>query len=231
MMKPLLRLLAAGTLWLTVASSPAASTFEGKISQAISAGKKGGTQTLDYAIKGQKLRLDITVEDTQVTTITDMDKLEVIILMPEQKQYMVQPVKKPLEQAAAKAGENTAELEMTGKTETILGYNCSQALIKDKGTVTELWLVEGLAAFPGLGAPAGGKKGAHVAKWEEALKGKSGFPLRVISRDAKGKETFKMEATKVEPGPLPDSVFLPPAGYEKFKMPSLGDMMKGLGGG
>ena len=48
---------------------------------------------------------------------------------------------------------------------------------------------------------------------------------------AKGKEVFKMEATKVEPGPLPDSLFVPPAGYEKFQMPSLGDMMKGLGGG
>lgn len=236
-MKPLLRFFAVSTLLLTAVSSYAASSFEGKISLAISTDKKGKTQAMDYSIKGQKLRMDMSADGQQVATIMDMDKLEMTMLMPEQKMYMVHPIKKPLEQAAEKVGESTAEIEVTGKTETILGYKCSQVLIKDKGTVTEAWLAEGLAAFQGLGAPGGGggggmfggKKSANAAKWEEALKGKSGFPLRVITRDSKSKETFKMEATKVEPGPLPDSLFVPPAGYEKFKMPSLGDMMKGLG--
>ena len=38
-----------------------------------------------------------------------------------------------------------------------------------------------------------------------------------------------MEATKIEPGTLPDSLFVPPAGYQKFSMPNMGDMLKGLG--
>lgn len=236
-MKFLLRLLSVSTLLLTAVSTYAADAFEGKISLAMTGDKKGKTQAMDYSIKGQKLRMDINADGNQVATIMDMEKLEMTMLMPEQKMYMVHVIKKPLEQAAAKAGESTAEIEVTGKTETILGYKCSQVLIKDKGTVTEAWLAEGLAAFQGLGAPGGGgggmfggKKSANAAKWEEALKGKSGFPLRVITRDSKSKETFKMEATKVEPGPLPDSLFVPPAGYQKFQMPNLGDMMKGLGG-
>jgi hypothetical protein len=158
--------------------------------------------------------------------------------MPEQQMYMVMPMKKAVEQAMEKAGTNTADVEVTGKTETILGYKCNQILVKDKGTVTEVWAAEGLGNFMGMGNGGGmggggmfgGGKSANAAKWEEALKGKGGFPLRVITRDAKGKETYKMEATKIEPGSLPDSQFTPPAGYQKFDMPNMGGLLKGLGG-
>jgi len=235
-MKPLLRLLAVSTLVLTSLSSYAADAFEGKISLAMSGEKKGRSQNLDYSVKGKKLRMDMTAEGNQVATIIDMEKLEMIMLMSDQKMYMVHSIKQPVEQAAEKVAKNNTDIEVTGKTETILGYKCNQVLVKDKGTITECWLAEGLGAFQGLGGGQGGgggmfggKKSANAAKWEEALKGKEGFPLRVISRDSKGKEVYKMEATKVEPGKLPDSLFLPPAGYEKFQMPNLGGLMKGLG--
>jgi hypothetical protein len=227
-MNLLLRLFAAGSLF-AAASSFAVDTFQGKVSLAISAAK-GKSQALNYSIKGQKLRMDIE----SVASITDLAKLETLILMPEQQMYMVMPIKKPVEQAMAKQGESTADIEITGKTETILGYKCSQILVKDKGTVTEMWVAEGLGVFMGLGGggggPFGGRKGgANAAKWEEALKGKGGFPLRVVSVDAKGKESFRMEATKIEPGTLPDSLFEAPAGYQKFQMPDMGGLLKGLG--
>lgn len=228
-----LRLITVGSL-LTASAGFAADAFQGKVSLAITAAK-GRAQTLNYSIKDQKLRMDIEAEGTSIASITDLAKLEVLMLMPEQKMYMVMPIKKPVEQALAKQEESNADIEVTGKTETILGYKCNQILVKDKGSVTEMWVAEGLGVFMGMGnsgggGPFGGRKGnANAAKWEEALKGKGGFPLRVISRDTKSKETFRMEATKIEPGNLPDSLFLPPAGYQKFQMPSLGDMMKGLG--
>lgn len=223
---------------LTTAQAFAAGTFEGKVSLAMTA-EKGRTMNLDYSIKGQKLRTDMNAEGQQMTSIMDLAKLEMLMLMPEQKTYMVMPIKKPVQQAMEKAGEGTAEVEVTGKTETILGYKCNQILVKDKGTVTEVWAAEGLGAFMGLGQGGGGggnplagmfggggRKPAKAAKWEEALKGKGGFPLRVTTRDAKGRDTFKMEATKIEPGNLSDSLFSPPAGYEKFEMPDLGSLLK-----
>lgn len=228
-----LRLITVGSL-LTASAGFAADAFQGKVSLAITAAK-GRAQALNYSIKDQKLRMDIEAEGTSIASITDLAKLEVLMLMPEQKMYMVMPIKKPVEQALAKQEESNADIEVTGKTETILGYKCNQILVKDKGSVTEMWVAEGLGVFMGMGnsgggGPFGGRKGnANAAKWEEALKGKGGFPLRVISRDTKSKETFRMEATKIEPGNLPDSLFLPPAGYQKFQMPNLGDMMKGLG--
>ena len=237
-MKLLFRFLAVGTL-LTAGQAFAAGTFEGKVSLAMTA-EKGRPMNLDYSIKGQKIRTDMHAEGRPMTTIMDLARLEMLMLMPEQKTYMVMPIKKPVEQALAKQGESTAGIEVTGKTETILGYKCNQILVKDKGTVTEVWAAEGLGAFMGLGQGGGGgggnplagmfggggKKSANAAKWEEALKGKGGFPLRVITRDPKGKDTFKMETTKIEPGNLPDSLFSPPAGYEKFEMPDLGSMFK-----
>ena len=232
-MKFLLRLIAAGSL--LASSAFAANTFQGKVSLAISAGK-GKSQTMNYSIKDQKLRMDMEADGNSFARITDMVKMETMMLMPEQKMFMVMQIKKPVEKAMEKYGESTADIEVTGRTEIILGYKCSEILVKDKKTVTEMWVADGLGVFMGMGnsgggggGPFGGRKdSANAAKWEEALKGKGGFPLRVVTRDAKGKEDFKMEATKIEPGTLPDSLFLPPAGYEQMKMPNLGDMMKGL---
>lgn len=228
-MNTLSRFLAVGAL-LTAVQAFAAGAFEGKVTQTITAAK-GAPQTLNYAMKGQKLRTDITADGQEMSSIMDLAKLEILMLMPEQKMYMVMPIKKPVEQAVEKAGASTAEVEVTGKTETILGYKCSQILVKDKGTVTEMWVADGLGTFMGMGnggggGPFGGGRKANAAKWEEALKGKGGFPLRVITRDAKGKQSFKMEATKIEPGSLPDSLFAPPADYQKFAMPDFGSMFK-----
>ncbi len=220
-MKLLSRFLAVGAL-LTAFQAFAASTFEGKISLAVTA-ERGRTMNMDYSLKGQKVRMDMSAEGNLVSSIMDMGKMEMLMLMPDQQMYMVMPMKQKVEQAMEKAGVNTADIEVTGKTETILGYKCNQILVKDKGLVTEVWAAEGLGAFMGLsgGGPMGGGKPAS-AKWEEALKGKGGFPLRVITRDAKGKESFKMEATKIQPGSLPDSQFTAPAGYQKFAMPGMG---------
>lgn len=226
------RIFVMGSL-LVATHAFAADAFEGKVALAVTP-EKGKPMTLNYVMKGPKLRMDTAMEGHQASTIMDASKLEMTILMAEQNMYMVMPMKKPVEHEAAKhQGEATnTDVQVTGKTETILGYKADQILVtdKEKGTVTEMWVAQGLGTFMGLGggggSPFGGprKNSAAAAKWEEALKGKGGFPLRVISHDAKGKETYKMEATKVEPGPQPDSLFLPPPDYKKFEMPDMGGL-------
>lgn len=231
-MNLLFRFLAVGSL-LTAVQAFAADGFEGKVTFSMSAGK-GRAQVMDYTMKGSVVRMDINAEGHTVSSIMDMGKREMTMLMPEQNMYMVMPMKLPPEAAAkVKEMESTAEVEKTGKTETILGYKCQQVLVKDKGTVTEMWLAEGLGTFMGMGnggggGPFGGGRSAGPSKWEQALKGVGGFPMRVITRDAKSKETFKMEVTKIAPGPQPDSAFAPPAGYQKFQMPG---GMNPFGGG
>ncbi|MBL9216760.1 MAG: DUF4412 domain-containing protein [Opitutaceae bacterium] len=234
-MNLLLRVLAVAGLF-TASQLFAAKAFEGKVSLAITA-EKGRTQALDYSIKGQRLRMDMTAEKKQVATIMDLQKMEMLMLMPEEKMYMVMPIKQMVDKAAKHADkeiDKDVDVQRTGRTEKILGYECAEILVKDKAVTTEMWVAEDLGMFMGLGENAGGgggmfgggRKSAASAKWEEALKGKGGFPLRVISRDPKGKETFKMEATKIEPGSLPESQFTPPAGWQKFQMPDLGGLFK-----
>jgi hypothetical protein len=222
-MNPLLRSLAVGML-LTTTITFAADAFEGQVTMNMTS--KGQAQEMDLTMKGQLQRMDLKAGGHDASMIFDMAKREMTILMHEQHMYMVRPMMDVAKVAEAKSVESTAELEKTGKTETILGYKCQQVLVKDKDAVTELWLAGGLGAFMGLGGGgnpmAGGPRGGNAAKWEKILKGTSGFPLRVISRDPAGKETFRMEATRVTPGPQPDSEFAPPADYQKFAMPNFG---------
>jgi hypothetical protein len=229
-MKLLSRVFAVSALLAAVQSFAA---FEGKISLALTA-ERGRPMNMDYSLKGQKVRIDMNTEGNAVGMIMDAAKQEIVMLMPDQQMYMVMPMKKTMEQAAKQAGADTADVEVTGKTETILGYKCSQILVKDKGSVTEAWMAEGLGTFMGMGDSGGmgggmfgGGKSANAAKWEQVMKDKGGFPLRVISRDAKGKQTYKMEATKIAPSSLSDSLFSPPAGFQKFNMPNMGGMFKG----
>ncbi|MDQ5979346.1 MAG: hypothetical protein QG602_2320 [Verrucomicrobiota bacterium] len=234
-MNPLLRLLAVGTL-LTATIAHAASAFEGKVSLALTAGK-GKPQVLDYSIKDTSLRIDMTAEGQSFASIMDMKKMELLMLMPSEQMYMVMPIKETVEKAAKKMEAKEPDIEKTGRTETILGYKCEEYVTKEKNTTTEIWIAEGLGTFMGLGESGGGPMGGMfggkkkaASGWEEKFKGKSGFPLRVVSRDGKNKETFRMEATKIEPGSLPASLFQPPAGWQKLQMPNMGDMLKGFGG-
>ncbi|MBI2515813.1 MAG: DUF4412 domain-containing protein [Opitutae bacterium] len=233
-MKPLHRLTILGALLLATVAS-AAGSFEGKIDLAMTSGK-GQAQALTYAIMGQSMRIDM--HGAPVSTIMDMGKHEMLMLMHEQRMYMSRPIPQA-DQAKREEGgkpEHLPDIEETGKTEVICGYTCRQFLVKDGKRVTEMWLAEGLAPFMGLGGNGmgggggGGFMGRKKAnseaaqKWEQALKGKGGFPLRVITRDEAGKESFKMEATKVEKGGVSAADFAVPEGYQKFQMPDLGGL-------
>jgi hypothetical protein len=162
------------------------------------------------------------------TIIMRLAEKRVIILMPEQKQYMVQNL--DLEKAAKdlKVGETT--IERTGQTERIAGYECAQYLIKNRYGSTEIWAAEGINGYIGTGG-AGGRGGATAASaWETVVREKGLFPLRTITYNVKGKETMRLEAISVEAQRLSDDLFQPPADYTEFTMPgmpNLGDLMNG----
>lgn len=65
------------------------------------------------------------------------------------------------------------------------------------------------------------KKDVSVYQW---LRGQ--FPVKVEAVDG----SWGFEYKNLKTGPQPADLFEPPADYQKFAMPGLGDMMKGLGG-
>ncbi len=236
-MNPVSRLLTLATLLIAPAAF-AADAFVGKIDMTMSGGGKDKSQVLVYSMKEDAMRIDL--QGQPVSTIFNLPKHEMLILMHQNKMYMTKVIEpSDIPRKEAKADDkpaNLPDIEDTGKTEVICGYTCHQFLVKDGKTVTEMWLAQGLGTFMGMGGQVGGGGGmgnmfskkpansAAVAKWEQALKGKEGFPLRVITHDANGKDNFKMEATKVEKGGVTDADFAAPGDYQKFQMPNFGDM-------
>jgi hypothetical protein len=207
-----------------------AASFEGKVNFTMTSGR-GQPQQINYNIKGDKIRIDMPGQKGMGGMIIEPAKKETTVIMDEQKMYMTMAMPDVAAQAVeAKAGE--AKLEKTGETEKILGYTAEKYISTYQGTQTELWLAEGLGTFmsfsnsnPMMG---GGKRGGGAPAtqgWEKMLAGKELFPLRVVSKGKDGKDSFKMEATAIDKQTLPDSLFSPPAGYQKFDM---GGMMKGM---
>jgi hypothetical protein len=223
-----------------------AASFEGKVSFKMTSGRDKPME-MTYNIKGDKIRMETPAQKGMGGMIMDTSKREMTMIMDEQKSYMVMALPQAAVDAIAKR-DDEVKLEKTSETEKILGYTATKYILTDKSNAeTELWLAEGLGTFMGFNKnPMGRGRGSAAASpaWERALEGKELFPLRVISyekgnqRSEKGKssekskgksagtnESFRMEVTAIDKTPLPDSLFNPPAGYQKFDM---GGMMKGM---
>jgi hypothetical protein len=213
-----------------------ADTFEGTLTMTVSSpNSKNGPQSLNLSLKDGNMRTDIETSRGTMSAIMDMKNQQMIILMPQQRMYMIQPMNQPSAaqgqyqqyQGQAQAAGNTPTLVQTGEKETILGYECTKyTATNDKGTA-EIWVTDQLGTFIGLfhgGAP--GRPSQPPPDWENALKGKAFFPMRVVGTNDKG--TFKMEVTAINKTSLPDSLFAPPEGWQKF---DLGSIMGGAFGG
>lgn len=203
-----------------------AASFEGKVNFKMSSPREK-PQELSYSIKGNKVRMDLAGQAGMGGMIMDTDKKEMITIMDSEKMYMVMAMP---ELDTTKAGkQDDVKLEKTGETEKILGYKAEKYISTAEGVKTELWLAEGIGSFTAMGNGGGmGKRKGAPQAWERALAGKELFPLRVVGLDKAGKETFRMETTAINKQTLPDSLFTPPAGYQKFDMGGMGGMLKGM---
>jgi hypothetical protein len=210
-----------------------ADTFEGKIGISMTSQSAQGPQTLNMSVKEGFSRFDINSQRGTMSMIRDTKNRQMIILMPQQRMYMVQSLDQPAQMPqygqGAQPGQPSASqphgtLQETGVKETILGYVCTKYVVTGAEGSAQIWVTDELGNFMGI-PPAGGPMGRAPqapSAWESAIKGRNFFPMRVIANNAKG--TFKFEVTSVEKTSLPDSLFAPPEGWRKFDM---GAMMNG----
>ncbi len=222
-------------LALASAAMANAVAFEGRVSLGIKSGRDK-EQVINYAMKEGLVRMEFSSGDGEgAAMIMNWAKQEMIMLMVEEKMYMVMPLKQVTQAVGERSTGSDPKIEKTGKTDTVLGYLCEEYRSTEGGETTEMWVTDQLGAFMGLsggnpledmmGSSSG--KSAQASGWERALKGQTAaFPLRVVNRDAKGREIFRLEVKKIEKGPLPDSLFVPPAGFKRMNLP----MMGGFGG-
>jgi hypothetical protein len=210
-----------------------AETFEGKVTMTVT-DPNGKTVPLTFNLKEGLSRMDVDAGPGKTASmIMDMNKKEMTILIPQQKMYMVQPLTLPAAASTAGVPDPSPDVsfEKTPDTEKILGYDCVKFIAKTKDSTTEIWTTDQLGTFLGMGGGGmmggrrGGPPGAGSQPWAQAMAGKNFFPLRVVTHNASGKETTRMEATAVEKQSLPASLFTPPEGWQ-----NLSDMMKSMGG-
>lgn len=219
-----------GGFCLAVLLTASATAFEGKVDMKMISGRNGkDVQEMSYRIKGEKMRMEMPAssskkkggDESMGAVIMDMKKKEMIMIMTEQKMYMVHAIPEPKE---VKKKASDTEFKATGRKEKIAGIEAEEFVATTNGKINEVWVTKELGKFM---AQQGGPGGKQSSAWEAFAQKGEMFPLRVIQRAKEGgPEEFRMEATNVDRSKQDDALFVPPAGYEK--MPGMGDMMKGM---
>ncbi len=205
-------------------SAIAAPAFEGRIQIKVTSGRD--VSEMAYAIKGSKMRIEAGDAEERMASIIDLKAMQMLMLIDSEKMYMVMTIP---EAPQGEADKEQGSIEKTSETAVIAGYTATKYLVrsKDSKEPVEVWATEELGTFfnpESLGGPFGGKP--KTPAWEQLLRSRGFFPLRTVVRE-KRTET-RMEVVSVEKTRLPDSLFTPPAGYQRMEMPGLGGMLPGL---
>ena len=202
--------------------------FEGKIKFKISHDDE--VMFLDYFLKDDKLRMEMGDNKEAVFIKTEEKSL---VLMPDQKQYMDlnnSLFSKLPGMTGMQDEENEEEIKdfdidkfRTGKTQSLLGYECAQWIFNDEeeNDEVEAWVTDELGNFMLMSSPMAG---GYSPGWGSNVKNNGFFPLLVITRDGDGEETSRFEATEVNKQSLDNDLFGPPSDFTEFQVPG----MKGL---
>lgn len=199
----------------------AASAFEGWIHFALKTGRDP-EQLIAYAVKDTRIRLEPKSEDAGGTALLiDTRERAMFLLMPAQRIFVRLPLKPGLAPSTASPPPpRTASPEATGIAERFLNYPCLRYVLVHGDSTTESWVTTELGGLAALGASPlaallGGGGALSALERTDAA-----FPLKVITRDSRGRETFRFEALEIEPGPLPDELFAVPAGFRQLTLPA-----------
>ena len=149
-------------------------------------------------VKGEKMRMDMTMEGEKTSTITRIDKKIVWIIKHEDKMYMEMPSMVGTLQVS-KIDEDLKKIADKKKvgTEKVNGYKCDKYLItyKDKS----------------------------MGKMTQWISKKLNYPIKMVYHSSYG--DMYTEYKNIKEGKVKDSVFEIPKGYEKISMPGMGGQM------
>ncbi len=200
--------------------------FEGRVVFKMNDGKSDIHVT--YLLKNQLVRTEIAGgSQGSAVAIMDFENNKTILLIKEMQMYMEAPLDSIQGASSPDLDQKPSiNVEKSGKTMEILGYNCEQYIVKDEdGSESEIWATKALGAFFPIGK-MGKSKSASKEAWEMLMANEDIFPLKVIQHSNTGDPKFQMTAESIEEKTLPDALFQVPAGFNKFEMPN----MNGQGG-
>ena len=140
------------------------------------------------------------------------------MVMPAQKMYVDASAMAGMTgQAAAAADHKTFEFKMTGRKETIAGYECEHMIVTGDDGQYDICGAKGLGTFATMNNPMGGRGGGASDGWMRGMP-KDFFPLKV---QKVGGEVV-LEVMKIEKKSLDANLFKVPDGFTKMDMSGMG---------
>lgn len=184
--------------------------FEGKVTFNIF--DKGESHAMQYYVKGSKLRFDANEQGREGQIIMDPTSKQFMIIMPQQKMYLVMPIPDMKGKTTDSQGmDDKSDFVKTGETKDILGYTAEKWTYKDGDDQGEAWMTKDIGGFQLFDNPMQ----QNQPQWQKDLKAEGYFPLLVYD---KGDKVF--EVTNIEKKSLDASMFEPPADFKKMDMPT-----------
>ena len=210
---PFLRVSTITALACLPATAFGQAKFEGVITFQL--GSPQGALDATYSIKGDHVRMDMSgMGGMTMYMLHDGSTGSSMMVIPAMQMY-VEP-QMPGMAGRAAAEKKLAEFKMTGKKETVAGYECEHMVISgDDGTQTDVCAAKGLGGFVMMNNPMGQRGGGAGASPAWQRLGKDLFPLKVQQAGG-GDVTF--EVTKIEKKALDDGLFKVPDGFQKMDM-------------
>jgi hypothetical protein len=180
--------------------------------------KIGTTDTTyySYIIKGNMVRIDelnSITKRSDGTFLVNLEQKSQITINHERKLYMDK------NSPAATPVKGSCDIKKTGNTKTFHGYKCQEVLVTNKEEETKItyYLAEDKFSFfnPLLNIlNRRDKSSLYFLKITELSET---FPMLSIQTDWKGKETAKLEVTKITKKIVDPALFEIPKGYSKFE--------------
>ena len=185
--------------------------FEGKVT--FNVFDEGKSHTMEYYVKGDKIRFDANEEGHEGHIIMDPSSKQFMIVMPQQKMYMTMQIP----DYSSKSGDNgtmdkDVSFDKTGETKEILGYTAEKWVYKSKEDQGEAWMTKDIGGFQMFDNPMQKDK----PQWQQDLASSGYFPLEVYEN---GKKVY--EVTNIDKKSLDESMFEAPADYKKMDMPMM----------
>jgi hypothetical protein len=136
-----------------------------------------------------------------------------LMVMPAQRMYMEMSSMAAEQQAQRKA----PDIKMTGKKETVAGYECEHVLLTSDNETWDVCAAKGIGTFTAMTNPMSRGGPATSTAWQRI--GRDMFPLKVVKP---GGSDITFEVTKIEKKPLDSSLFGIPDGFTKMDMGRMG---------
>ena len=214
MKKSILKIVTVVVALFSVSLTTVAQSFEGVIEFK----KASTTDTTNYIyyVKDNMVRIDeIGSKSHKVegTFLVDMNAKTMKSLNHERKLFMDQntpsaPVIKGT--CTVKKGQNVKNLQ---------GYKCTEYIVtnNEEGTVITYWLADGKFSFFDKLLSQLNRKDKSSVYFLQIQNVKNMFPMLSTQTDLSGKETGRLEVTKITKKVVDPAMFDVPKGYNKFE--------------